>query len=79
MNSGAGTTKMKKDIPSCRRKVEIENVTSIALPILLLLRYNQLLMKIQIRFQYHSSMLLNFRYHSNQIAISLLRHVSHIQ
>ena len=43
--------------------------------VLLLLRYNQLPMPIQIRFQYRSSMLLVFRYHSNQIAISHLRHI----
>ena len=32
-----------------------------------------------ITFQYHSSMLLVFRCHSNQIAISHLRHTLHIQ
>ena len=47
--------------------------------LLLLLRYNQLPMQIQIRFQYRSFMLLVFRFHSNQIAISHLRHISHIQ
>ena len=54
-------------------------VVSDTLPVLLLLRYILLPMQMQIRFQYRSSMLLVFGYHSNQIAISHLRHILHDQ